>query len=93
MGAPIGNQNKVKGKKWQDALKRALSRKGESLSKGLDLVADQVVIAAINGDQWAIKEIGERMDGKAAQQQIITGDEAGGPISHSLSITFVDTDS
>lgn len=73
MGAPLGNQNRVKSKRWEDALARALARKGGSLSKGLDLVADQVIEKALNGEFSALVEIGNRMDGKPAQQQIMTG--------------------
>lgn len=89
MGAPVGNQNRTKSKGWQDALKRALARKGGSVSKGLDLVADQTLDAAINGDQWAILEIGNRIDGKPAQSTILTGDEDGGPVKTQTKIVFL----
>lgn len=79
-GAPLGNQNRAKSKKWEDALKRALARKAGSVSMGLDLIADQVVERAINGEIAAQMEIANRMDGKPAQQQIHTGDMDGGPV-------------
>ena len=76
MAAPIGNDNKTKNKPWADAIARALARKaGGDKQEGLNLVADQLVTAAINGDQWAIKEIGDRTDGKAAQSVTVSGDE------------------
>lgn len=79
MGAPVGNLNQSKGKPWQQALKLALSRKGGNLTKGLEAVADQVVKKAYEGDWTAIQEIANRVDGKPAQQQIVTGED-GGPV-------------
>lgn len=74
VGAPQGNQNAKKAKAWEQALKRALARKAladgaeeVTFHGGLNAIADKVVNAANEGQQWAIKEIGERMDGKAVQ--------------------------
>lgn len=73
MAAPVGNQNARNAKRWQQALRRALARAEGSIDQGLDKVADIVVKAAMGGEQWAIKELGEREDGKAAQ--VIAGDD------------------
>jgi hypothetical protein len=68
MAAPQGNQNAVKGKRWQKALEKALARIGEGdVDIGLSKVADKVVSAAAQGDKEAWKEIGDRMDGRATQ--------------------------
>ena len=73
MAAPLGNQNAKKAKRWQKALERALARvSNESVDAGLDGVADKLVAAAVAGDQWAIRELGDRIDGKPAQT--IAGD-------------------
>jgi hypothetical protein len=88
MGAPLGNNNRHKNKPWQEALKKVLARRHGSVSKGLEAVANQLLDAADNGDQWALKEIGDRIDGKPAQQQIITGED-GGPLESSLTVRFV----
>ena len=72
-GAPKGNQN-ARRKPWADALRRALARNGGSIDSGLNNIADQVIVAALNGDQWAIKELAERLDGKAAQSVDVTSD-------------------
>jgi len=77
VAAPEGNKNFVKNKPWADAIARALARRAEGKENGLNLVADQLVTAALNGDQWAIKEIGDRTDGKAAQSVAITDNEGG----------------
>ena len=85
-GAPIGNHNGLKGRLWAEALKRAISRKAAGcLEHGLDKLADLLVAAAENGDQWAMLEIGNRLDGKAAQA-IQFQDDDGSPIG--LSVTF-----
>lgn len=74
-GAPEGNKNKIKNKPWADALRRAMARYEDGNENALNLIADQTVKAAINGDQWAITEIANRMDGKPAQSVTVAGDE------------------
>jgi phage terminase large subunit-like protein len=79
-GAPVGNQNARKAKIWTDAVKRAISRRANGdLSGGLDTLADKLVIAAESGEQWAMLELGNRLDGKPAQA-IVGGDEDDNPI-------------
>lgn len=79
MGAPIGNQNAKNAKRWQQALRRALARaSNESVDKGLDLIADNVVKAAIAGEPWAITMVGDREDGKPAT--VIAGDDDFAPV-------------
>lgn len=82
MGAPIGNQNARKAKAWEGALRAALAqfstpdgriKPGEALRN----IAEVVVARALAGDKDAVKEIGDRLDGKPAQA--ITGPE-GGPV-------------
>ena len=76
-GAPEGNKNAKKGAEWKQAIKRALSRKsGKTYRDGLDMVAAKFVEAAENGDPWALKEIGDRIDGKAAQSIDLSGEVA-----------------
>lgn len=89
MGAPLGNKNFVKNKPWAEAIARALARKAKGKQDGLNLVADQLVAAALNGDQWAIKEIGERTDGKAAQSVTVAGDSEA-PLVHRIECVIVD---
>lgn len=91
MAAPKGNKNAVR-KPWQDALKRALARDSGSVTAGLLKIANQVVELANNGEQWAIKEIAERLDGKVAQQQILTGFEDGPVVVESITRRIVKAD-
>lgn len=76
MGAPIGNQNAREGRIWRDTLRRALlAEDGKNLRK----IADALVAKAADGDVAAIKEIGDRVDGKAVQSVELTGAD-GGPV-------------
>lgn len=74
-GAPEGNQNAVKSKRWQQAIDRALEKrcKGDGI-KALDDLAEKLLANAEAGDMSALKELGDRIDGKPSQQLIHTGD-------------------
>jgi hypothetical protein len=88
-GAPVGNQNAARAKKWREAIMRALARKSGSVEAGLDAAADKLAIMAIDdGDKWALEEIGNRLDGKPAQA--IVGDDDAPPIRTVSRIELVD---
>ena len=84
MGAPFGNQNAAKGKRWSAAIERALERKANGqprpedvsdLIRGLDLAAEKFVNGIFDdADLGYFKELGDRMDGKAAQSVDLSGD-------------------
>ena len=80
-GAPLGNQNAKKGKAWADAIKRAIREKydGEDWESKLAALAKNLVDAAAKGDLGALKEVGDRIDGKPKQQIEASGAD-GGPI-------------
>lgn len=68
-GAPIGNQNARKGKSWLDALKTEIAfDDGARLQKA----ACQLLNKAAEGDLAAIKELADRLDGKATQANTVT---------------------
>lgn len=74
IGAPTGNQNAKKGKAWSEAIKRAIRGKyGKEWEESLQELAGKLVNAADSGDLTALKEIGDRLDGKP--KQTIGGDE------------------
>ncbi len=74
-GGQPGNQNAAKGADWKQAIKRALAHEsGKTYREGLDLVAKKFVEAAKKGDPWALKEIGDRIDGKPAQAITMEGE-------------------
>lgn len=74
-GAQLGNRNAKKGAEWRQALKRALAHEGGGTSyrDGLDKIATAYVKAAISGEPWALKDIGDRFDGKPGQAVEISG--------------------
>lgn len=69
MAAPVGNKNAAKGKAWFDALRKECVQRG-----ALADIAKVVVDKALEGEQWAIAEIGNRLDGKPAQSLTVSGD-------------------
>ena len=81
MGAPIGNNNPSKGKQWKAAINRALEKRSRVDAKeALDELAEKLLVAAEAGESWALKELGDRIDGRPAQA-IIGGDEDDPPVS------------
>ena len=75
MAAPVGNQNGAKAKVFQGAMMRAFAARSKSEAlEALDDVALQLVDQAIAGEQWAIMEVANRLDGKPAQQIVHSGD-------------------
>ena len=71
MGAPKGNKNASNGTMYRDALHYALTNYADdevAKGKALKRVAKKVVEKALDGEQWAVQEIGNRLDGKPKQQ-------------------------
>lgn len=79
LAAPFGNQNAKNGKLWENALKRAIARRAKGdLEHGLDTLADKVIEAVTQGEQWAALEVGNRLDGKPSQTVEATVDVGNG---------------
>jgi hypothetical protein len=54
---------------WADAIKAALAQiDPETKRQRLDLVAESLVMAGLAGDVSALKELGDRVDGKVPQR-------------------------
>jgi len=72
MAAPKGNTNSNKNNRlWTDTIRRvAIQGNGERLRKMAEALFDK----AEEGDINAIREIGDRLDGKAAQTIIGAGE-------------------
>jgi len=69
-GAPLGNQNAAKGREWTQAIRWALAHhESSSIKRGqaLDKIAVKLIELALEGDMAAIREIGNRLDGKPVQ--------------------------
>jgi hypothetical protein len=77
-GAPIGNQNAANGKKWQAAIFRALEARSRIAQKeALDLLAEKLLARCDEADLQALKELGDRVDGKSAQGVEVSGPDGG----------------
>lgn len=84
-GAPKGNTNSSKDNRlWANTIKRAVT---QSDSKRLRAIAEALLTKAEEGDISAIKEIGDRLDGKAAQ--LIEADHSG-TVFHEVEIHVID---
>lgn len=78
-GAPKGNKNSSRDNRlWANTIRRALAQEADP--DRLRRLAEALISKAEEGDLGALKEIGDRIDGKAAQQVIVNGDEEGGPV-------------
>jgi ribosomal protein L17 len=71
MAAPLGNKNAVKNRPWAEVINRALIQ-GDG--QRLRTIAEKLLTLAENGDIQALKEVGDRLDGKPAQQVQLSGD-------------------
>jgi hypothetical protein len=68
-GGQSGNENATRGKEFRQALTRAMASKanGAGWRVTLDKIAAKLLDAAIDGHQWAIQEIANRIDGRPTQ--------------------------
>jgi hypothetical protein len=67
-GAPLGNQNGRKGRVWSQAIERALAARSKRDGiVALDVLAEKLLALADEGDFQALKELGDRLEGKAVQ--------------------------
>ena len=90
MGAPIGNNNAHIGFRWRQAINKALENR--SRAKGLEeleALADKLIDLAANGDLGALKELGDRVEGKAVQA--IAGHDHG-PLVPAVDVSKLSTE-
>jgi hypothetical protein len=90
MAAPLGNTNAARGNRWRDAIDRALEKRSRARGiQALDELAERLLAAAEEGEGWALKELGDRFDGKPAQGVIVMGDADAAPVQIKATIEFV----
>lgn len=67
-GAPLGNTNSAKNRVWSLAIQQALSKrsKGDQM-KTLRELAEVLLSRCDEGDLSALKELGDRLEGKPLQ--------------------------
>jgi len=83
-GAPLGNNNAAKGKMFYDQLRKIAVQEPTKLRE----VAEGLFEAARAMEPWAVKELIDRLDGKAVQQTELTGAE-GAPLLTGIQVTFI----
>ena len=87
MGAPFGNTNaKKENRLWKETVHRVLVQND---AEKLRAAAEKLVELAVAGDVAALREVGDRLDGKAAQQIQLQGD-ADAPIVSRIEQVIVD---
>lgn len=75
MGAPVGNLNSTKKQRaFGDALSRAIAQDDGAR---LRQAAEKLLDLAASGEQWAVKELADRLDGKSPQGVDLTADVKG----------------
>lgn len=84
-GNPNGQPKRTK--LWKEAIVRAIKRREESDPQALEKLADKLIAQVEAGDVAAIKEFGDRVDGKVAQALI--GDDSEDAISLRTIVTGV----
>jgi len=75
-GAKLGNQNargNLKPRIWQDAIRRALARREKGKPDRLNRLADALLDKCEEKDVAALKEFGDRIEGKSVQALDLTG--------------------
>jgi len=76
-GAPTGNTNATKGKPWREAINHALKshpRCKTDQAQALRDIATKLIDKALEGDLNAMKELGDRIEGKPQQSIDMTHD-------------------
>jgi hypothetical protein len=75
---------------WRDALLKAVKEKAKTGNgRKLEAIAKALIDAAVDGDVGAIREIGDRLDGKPHQSTTIAGDPDN-PVVHEVRETIID---
>jgi hypothetical protein len=75
VGAPVGNNNGQKNRIWTLAIQKALEQrsKGDQMKSLIEL-ANKLIDNCLEGDMTALKEFGDRMEGKPQQSVAISGE-------------------
>ena len=92
-GAPKGNRNQLNGLEWKAAISRALSKKGScDRAESLYEIAEKLIECALDSKsphfQFAVKEIGLRLDGKPRERAHVSSDEFANIAPIGISATY-----
>lgn len=83
-GGQLGNQNAAKGKRFASALETRIAE-----LNAMPAIVEALITEAMTGNMAAIKEIGDRLDGKPKQQLDIGGQDGENPLVTAINIRFV----
>jgi hypothetical protein len=87
-GNPAGGSTRPK--IWRDAINRAIKRREESDPLAMEKLADRLIRQVEAGDVSAIKEFGDRVDGKVAQP--MAGADGTSPMTIALEVSWTSND-
>ncbi len=89
VGAPIGNTNSSKNNRiWANTIRKLAVQEDY---RRIHAIAEKLYEKAAEGDLGAIKEVGDRLDGKAIATQELTGPD-GSNLPSGIGILFVKAD-
>lgn len=75
-GGQPGNNNAERGKRWRDAIAKAIEERSRQRKvDAIEQLAEKLLSQCDEGNIVALKELGDRLDGKAAQSVMLSGDE------------------
>jgi hypothetical protein len=84
MGAPAGNANAAKSRLFYDALRKNLVQNPHRVQ----LIVENLISAAEENEQWAIKELIDRIDGKPIQANTLENSD-GSALLAGIQVTFI----
>ena len=89
VGAPVGNTNSSKNNRiWANTIRKLAVQEDY---RRIHAIAEKLYEKAAEGDLGAIKEVGDRLDGKAIATQELTGPD-GSNLPSGIGILFVKPD-
>lgn len=77
MAGVAGRSGKRMDSLWADAIRRAIKRREEKDPLALERMAEVLLNKVVEGDMAAIKELGDRLDGKPSQAMEVSGPNGG----------------
>lgn len=86
-GAPIGNTNGVRGQLFKEQLRKVFATEPHRLRA----IANMLISKAEEGEPWAVREIMDRIDGKAVQAMTVSNED-GSPLLAGIKVEFIKTD-
>jgi hypothetical protein len=86
-GAPFGNQNAARQRLFYDKLRLVLTQQPDRLRK----IAEELISKAEQGEAWAIKELIDRVDGKA-HQAVALENADGTSLLTGIQVSFITPD-